>query len=399
MRCGGTASHLLHYSESEPARKMKSEYFLAKTGSYRGDNMTELLQYKCPACSGQLEFNSSVQKMKCPYCDSEFDVATLKQYDSELENAAKDDMNWETNAGGEWKADETDGMDVYTCQSCGGEIVADSTTAASKCPYCDNPVVMTGKFSGDLRPDYVIPFKYDKNAAKSALNKHLEGKRLLPKVFKDQNHIDEIKGLYVPVWLFDAEADARIIYKGQKKKTWSDNNFNYTETSYYSVVRAGKLNFELVPVDGSSKMQDELMESIEPYDFKDAAAFQTAYLSGYLADRYDVTAEQSVDRANERIKNSTESTFASTVKGYSTFTRETGNIKLNGGKAKYALYPVWILNTTWNGNKYTFAMNGQTGKFVGDLPIDTGKAVKYFAGITAAATAAAFVISMLTGLF
>ena len=131
MRCGGTASHLLHYSESEPARKMKSEYFLAKTGSYRGDNMTELLQYKCPACSGQLEFNSSVQKMKCPYCDSEFDVATLKQYDSELENAAKDDMNWETNAGGEWKADETDGMDVYTCQSCGGEIVADSTTAAS----------------------------------------------------------------------------------------------------------------------------------------------------------------------------------------------------------------------------------------------------------------------------
>lgn len=399
MRCGGTASHLLHYSESEPARKMKSEYFLAKTGSYRGYNMTELLQYKCPACSGQLEFNSSVQKMKCPYCDSEFDVATLKQYDSELENAAKDDMNWETNAGGEWKADETDGMDVYTCQSCGGEIVADSTTAASKCPYCDNPVVMTGKFSGDLRPDYVIPFKYDKNAAKSALNKHLEGKRLLPKVFKDQNHIDEIKGLYVPVWLFDAEADARIIYKAQKKKTWSDNNFNYTETSYYSVVRAGKLNFELVPVDGSSKMQDELMESIEPYDFKDAAAFQTAYLSGYLADRYDVTAEQSVDRANERIKNSTESTFASTVKGYSTFTRETGNIKLNGGKAKYALYPVWILNTTWNGNKYTFAMNGQTGKFVGDLPIDTGKAVKYFAGITAAATAAAFVISMLTGLF
>lgn len=361
--------------------------------------MTELLQYKCPACSGQLEFNSSVQKMKCPYCDSEFDVATLKQYDSELENAEKDDMNWETNAGGEWKADETDGMDVYTCQSCGGEIVADSTTAASKCPYCDNPVVMTGKFSGDLRPDYVIPFKYDKNAAKSALNKHLEGKRLLPKVFKDQNHIDEIKGLYVPVWLFDAEADARIIYKAQKKKTWSDNNFNYTETSYYSVVRAGKLNFELVPVDGSSKMQDELMESIEPYDFKDAAAFQTAYLSGYLADRYDVTAEQSVDRANERIKNSTESTFASTVKGYSTFTRETGNIKLNGGKAKYALYPVWILNTTWNGNKYTFAMNGQTGKFVGDLPVDTGKAVKYFAGITAAATAAAFVISLLTGLF
>ena len=360
--------------------------------------MAELIEYKCPACSGKLEFNSGVQKMKCPYCDSEFDMETLKQYDEELESASGDDMNWETEAGGEWQAGETDGMGIYTCQSCGGEIVADSTTAASKCPYCDNPVVMTGSFSGDLRPDHVIPFKLDKNAAKSALIKHMEGKKLLPKVFKDQNHIDEIKGLYVPVWLFDAEADARIIYKAQKKRTWSDNSFNYTETSYYSAIRAGKVAFELVPVDGSTKMPDELMESIEPFDFRDAVDFQTAYLSGYLADRYDVSAEDSIERANERIRRSTEEAFAQTVKGYNTFSKENGSIKLNGGKAKYALYPVWILNTTWNGNKYTFAMNGQTGKFVGDLPVDSAAATKYFWGITAAVTAASFAISLLIGL-
>lgn len=361
--------------------------------------MAEMIQYKCPACSGQLEFNSSVQKMKCPYCDSEFEIAALQQYDNQLADAdKKDDMNWETNAGSEWKKDEITGMNVYTCQSCGGEIVADSTTAASKCPYCDNPVVMTGQFNGDLKPDYVIPFKYDKKAAKAALGKHIEGKKLLPNVFKEQNHIDEIKGIYVPVWLFDAESDARIIYKAQKKKRWSDNSFNYVETSYYSAVRAGKVSFELVPVDGSSKMQDELMESIEPYDFKDAVDFQTAYLSGYLADRYDVTAEESVERANQRIKQSTEDAFASTVKGYDSFNRESGNIKLNGGKAKYALYPVWILNTTWNGGKYTFAMNGQTGKFVGDLPIDNGKAAKYFTGISLAATAVLYIGTRLLGL-
>ncbi|MBQ9898555.1 MAG: hypothetical protein IJM44_03760, partial [Ruminococcus sp.] len=267
--------------------------------------------------------------------------------------------------------------------------------AASACPYCDNPVVMTGSFSGDLRPDKVIPFKLDKNAAKAALSKHLEGKRLLPKVFCEQNHIDEIKGVYVPVWLFDAEADARIIYKAEKRKTWSDNSFNYVEKSFYSVIRSGGLGFELVPVDGSSKMPDDLMESIEPFDFNGAVDFKTAYLSGYLADRYDVSADESIERANQRIKKSTEEAFASTVTGYASFTTENSSVHLNNGKAKYALYPVWILNTTWNGNKYTFAMNGQTGKFVGDLPVDKAAARNWFLGITAGVTAVLFGLSVL----
>ena len=140
------------------------------------------------------------------------------------------------------------------------------------------------------------------------------------------------------------------------------------------------------------------MESIEPFNFNEAVDFQTAYLSGYLADRYDVSAEDSIARANERIKKTTQQIFDSTVNGYDSFTRESGNIKLNNGKAKYALYPVWLLNTTWNGNKYTFAMNGQTGKFVGDLPVDSGAATKWFFAIAAGVTAVCFGISMLLGL-
>ena len=189
-----------------------------------------------------------------------------------------------------------------------------------------------------------------------------------------------------------------VIDEIQKIRRWSDNSFNYIERKYYSVKREGNVAFELVPVDGSTKMQDELMESIEPFDFKDAVDFQTAYLSGYLADRYDVSAEDSIARANERIKRTTQQIFDSTVNGYDSFSRESGNIKLNNGKAKYALYPVWLLNTTWNGNKYTFAMNGQTGKFVGDLPVDSGAATKWFFAIAAGVTAVCFGISMLLGL-
>lgn len=344
--------------------------------------MAELLQYKCPCCGGAIEFDSKVQKMKCPYCDTEFEMDVLKQYDDELKNEQSDELVWETEPGSEWQDGETDGMKIYVCQSCGGEIVGDETTAATTCPYCDNPVVMKGQFAGDLKPDYVIPFKYDKKAAKEAMKKHLLNKRLLPKTFKDENHIDEIKGIYVPFWLFDADADANLRYRATRVRNWSDSDYIYTETSHYAVTRAGDIGFERVPVDGSSKMADDLMESIEPFHFDDAVDFQTAYLAGYLADKYDVSAEESIDRANERVKSSTENEFAATVTGYNSVVPEYSSIRLSNGKAKYALYPVWILNTTWNNEKYTFAMNGQTGKFVGNLPMDKGAYMRWLLSMT-----------------
>lgn len=353
--------------------------------------MAELQEYKCPCCSGKLEFNSSVQKMKCPYCDSEFEVEAVEEYNRELQkNSSDGEMKWESSPGDEWAADETKGMNVYTCQSCGGEIIVDETTTASKCPYCDSPVTMTGGFSGDLKPDCIIPFKVDKKAAKASLAKHLEGKRLLPKVFREQNHIDEIKGVYVPVWLFDAGVDARISYKAQKRRTWSDSKFKYTEIKYYSAIRAGKIAYEHVPVDGSEKMDDALMESIEPFKYDEVVDFKTAYLSGYLADRYDVSAEDSIARANTRIKNSTEKKFMETVRGYDSVSPESTSLNLENGKAKYALYPVWLLNTSWNGEKFTFAMNGQTGKFVGNLPVDKAAAARWFVGVAAAVTAVVY---------
>ena len=357
--------------------------------------MAVLQQYKCPCCGGAIEFDSDIQKMKCPYCDTEFEMETLRSYDEELKGDRDDDMKWEKEPGGQWQEGEADGLRVYVCNSCGGEIVGDETLAATSCPYCDNPVVMMGQFANELRPDYVIPFKLDKEDAKAALKKHYRGKRLLPKVFADENHIDEIKGVYVPVWLFDADADAHIRYKATKVRTWSDSKYIYTETRHFNVTRDGLISYEKVPVDGSSKMEDALMESIEPFRFEDAVDFQTAYLSGYLADKYDVDSEQSIARANERIKKTTEDEFRSTVVGYTTVYPETSNVTLKNSEAKYALYPVWLLNTSWNGNRYCFAMNGQTGKLAGNLPLDKGAYKRWLLGLTAAVSAVAFGISWL----
>ncbi|MBQ3862262.1 MAG: hypothetical protein II650_04930 [Clostridia bacterium] len=379
--------------------------------------MAELMEYKCPACGGALEFDPKIQKMKCPYCDSEYEMAELQAKDEQLNQGAaavtgaavtgpdgepvdpesaaplpEDDLNWNTNAGSEWGYGETDGMRVYVCNSCGGEIVGDANMAATSCPFCGNPVVMMGNFTGALKPDLVIPFKLDKKAAKDALRMHAKSKKLVPKFFCEEQHLDEIKGIYVPYWLFDSSADVQMRFRATRSRAWSDSRYDYVETEDYLVDRAGSLDFEAVPADGSSKMDDTLMESIEPFDISEAVPFQTAYLAGYLADKYDVTAEQSVERANDRIKKTAEETFRGQVQGYETVTLDSSSIRLRDSRVRYALYPVWLLNTSWKGEKYTFAMNAQTGKFIGDLPMDKGAWWKYLLLYGGIITAVAYLL-------
>lgn len=354
--------------------------------------MSAITEQKCPCCGGAVEFDISSQNLKCPYCGTEFDIAALQQ--AEQNSAAvnaEDSINWSTQNTG-WNAGETDGMSVYGCNSCGGEIVADATTGATSCPYCGNQVIMKGQFSGALRPDLVIPFKLDKKAAKEALKKHISSKKFVPKLFKSDNRLEEIKGVYVPHWLFSGDAVANAGFKGTKTTKWSDSDNNYTETSYFDIYRSGSVSFENIPVDGSSKMPDDLMESIEPFNVNEAVPFNTAYLAGYLADKYDVSVDDSYERANERIKQSAGSALGNSVDGYDTVNLENINMNIANGNYKYALYPVWLLASKWNGKNYTFAMNGQTGKMTGDIPTDN-KAV-----LTASAIAGAAIGAVLYGI-
>lgn len=354
--------------------------------------MAAVTEYQCPNCGGEIEFDANLQKMKCSYCGSDFDVATLKAYDEDLKTQQPDSINWNMPTDS-WAEGESEGLSGYECQNCGAEIVGEETTGTVDCPYCGNHVILKGKFSGQLRPDLIIPFKLDKNMAKQGLTKHLKGKFFLPKVFKDENHIDEIKGIYVPFWLFDTDVDASIRYKATRVRNWRSGNYRYTETQYFSVIREGFIAFDNIPADGSSKMADDLMESIEPFTISDAVDFQTAYLSGYFADKYDVSADQCITRVNERVKSSAETNFKKTVTGYSSVVTESSYINAHNGKAKYALYPVWILNTTYKGEKFVFAMNGQTGKFVGNLPCDK-LAFWRFCGISTVVSSAIIYVIM-----
>lgn len=356
----------------------------------------QVTNYKCPACTGPLQFDSATGKLHCEYCGSSYSVAEIEamyaaknaaaeqagaQAAEARESSAQEQGDsvdgWQlSGAGEEWGADAA-GMRAYNCPSCGAELICDDTTAATSCPYCDNPTIIPASLAGSLKPELIIPFKLDKQQAKDAFRSHLKGKKLLPKLFSQENHLDEIKGVYVPFWLYDADANASITYAAQRINAWSDSEYDYTETQVFDLHRSGGVGFKGVPVDGSKKMDDTLMEAIEPYDASQTVEFKTAYLAGYLADRYDVPADDCVPRANERMQKSVKDCFISTTGGFTGVQPKSSRIHISKGRAWYALFPVWILNTTWRDKKYVFAMNGQTGKFVGDLPADRSLKLKW----------------------
>lgn len=344
----------------------------------------EVTNYQCPSCTGPLHFSSESGKLDCDYCGESYDVETIELlYGNKDEAAAKavSEPQWEMTMD-EWDEEEAQHMRAYTCPSCGAQIICDDTTAATSCPYCNNPTIVPGQFTGMLRPDFVIPFKMDKEAAKAALKNHYKGKKFLPKSFSAENKLEELKGIYVPFWLFDGVSDGDIRYRGTILHSYTQEDEKVTVTEHYHVVRQGNMAFEKVPVDGSSKMPDAHMDAIEPYDYKALVPFSSAYLPGYLADKYDMDANACIERANDRIRTTTKDVLGSTIHGYASLTPESSHIEIEAGEIKYALLPVWMVNTKWKDKDFLFAMNGQTGKLIGDLPIDWGKFTAWFAGIS-----------------
>ncbi len=351
----------------------------------------QVTNYQCPNCGGPLAFDSETQQLKCEYCDSLFTPHEVEAYYKEANEQAleADSDNWEKESG-QWTEEEAEHLRAYSCPSCGARLICDEHTAATSCPYCGNNTIVPAQFDGSLRPEYVLPFKLKKEEAVNRLQQFYKGKTFLPKAFSSQNHIEEIKGVYVPFWLYDATVGADMTYRASRSMTHREGDYQVTTTSHFQVARKGTVTFERVPVDASSKMPDEYMDAVEPFNYDDLVPFQMAYMAGYYADRYDVNAEEDQKRANTRMINSTMSAIDGTVSGYSSIVPQRKNIRLLSGTATYAFLPVWVLSTKWGGKNWLFVMNGQTGKMIGDLPVDNGRFMMYFVGIAGGLFAALY---------
>ena len=363
---------------------------------------SQITNYQCPSCTGPLRFDGASGMLACDYCGSKFTVQEIEAlYRDKDEAAAAASAAAQAQAEQQapepeyvpsnWAEDE--GLRVYNCPSCGAELICDENTAATACPYCNNPSIVPGQLSDMLKPDWVIPFKLDKEAAKKALKNYYRGKKLLPNAFSDRNHIEEIKGVYVPFWLFDGTVDADMRFQGTRVNSVTTGREIITTTEYYRVRRSGVVSFDKIPADASSKMPDAHMDAIEPYDYAELKPFSNAYLPGFLADKYDVKPEDCYARVDLRAQNTAEEMLTGTVSGYSSCTPESRQISVRRSRTSYALLPVWLLATNYDGKNYLFAMNGQTGKLIGDLPVSKGKMLAWFAGI------ALPLMALLTALF
>ena len=357
--------------------------------------MSQVMEYKCPCCGGYLEFDAVSQKLKCPYCESIFELTDFA--DETKDTNEKEKPKQDTNG---WSADELKGMFVYGCKSCGGEIIGDETLGATRCPYCGNSVVMKEQFSGDLRPDLILPFSKTKEEAIENLERHVKRSIFAPKSYRSRDSLSEIRGVYVPFWLYDTDAEFDMNFATRVMgRTWREGDYICQEYTDFHIHKAGTVDFHDVPVDASSKMADDLMDSLEPFDFKEAVPFNPVYMAGYAADRYDVDQKANEGRLDARIEDVIDHDIRNQLRDYATIDVLGSRVHIGEKKVRYVLLPVWVLSSTWNGEIYTYAMNGQTGKVSGRIPVDQKRVHKYWCKFSAIYSVIAFIILCIVLLF
>lgn len=326
------------------------------------------LDHKCPSCGSRIVFKPETGKWKCDSCNGEFDLETLQKYN----NASSKENN-------DKKSDVEDTNYVeYHCKNCGAQIIADENTASTFCVYCGNTAILKSKLSGKFAPSKIIPFKKTREEAIEAFKYLSKGRPLMPKFFNKQENIEKVSGVYIPFWLYSIKSEGEMNVNAKRIKTWRVFDTIYTKTDIYSVDRKADMIYGRIPVDGSKRFDDALMNTIEPFNYNEMVDYNHAYLSGFLAEKYDVEKDTAGEIAKKRTKNTTKDTMYNSIIGYDTKSITSSKFSEEIQSAEYVLLPVWMVNVKYKDKYYTFAMNAQTGEFVGNIPTSVGKSILYF---------------------
>ena len=351
-------------------------------------------KYNCKTCGAELYFDAATQKLKCEYCDSMFDPAEYEnESKQETDNREKgqaapgkknmDEPQKKPEAAdeGAQSTDDSDGeLVVYKCSHCGAEIITSKNTVATTCLYCNRAVVLEGNVTGVLKPDYVLPFVKQREDVEAAYMKLCKSTFLAPKLFKEENTIKKIKGMYIPFWLYSMHAEGSLQAIAKKNRVWRSGNYEYTEVKSYQVERSASGDFDKIPADALVKMDNDLMDAIEPFDYSALKPFTPAYLAGYYTERFDESSEKTKPRADQRAKDCMHDHMMEGLDGYSTVSIQHENVRFSNEKAEYGMLPVWLMYTEYKGKNYIIGMNGQTGKMIGEIPKDYKKAALISAG-------------------
>lgn len=327
-------------------------------------------QMCCPSCGGTLEFDPELGKLRCTVCHSAFTQ----------EECAAPIAEQETSGGAQ-------GMKAFSCSGCGAEILTDGSTGAARCPYCGSTDVTEEPFSGAFRPDLVIPFAFTKQQAMEQYKAFYGKKFLLPKAFSENKKLEEIQGIYVPCRLLDGAVTVDAEFEGTDKRETDTEVIR----DIYCCERRGSAAFSNVPADASGRIPDDIMDSLEPFRFDELKPFDMTYLPGFLAEKFDAEGGDPA-RTEQCVTAAAKQKARETVK-YSDVTETRGKYDVSYTQKRYVMLPVWYLTTNWNGKQWIFAMNAQTGKITGDLPIDHTK-LGILSGIGAILAALMFLVMM-----
>ncbi|KKJ71379.1 ATP-binding protein, partial [Enterococcus faecium MRSN 4777] len=214
-------------------------------------------------------------------------------------------------------------------------------------------------------------------------------KWFVPKAFFNKDQIDKLTGVYFPYWATDAEVDGAMQANGTVIRIWRIGDIEYTETKQFAVSRAGKLSFkELVKNALSKNTQQKMVEGVQPFPLDKAIDFKSQYLAGFQAEKRDIEYEAIKSQIQSELKDYSEKLLKDTANGYTTLTGVRTSASITNEVNNYVLLPVWLVTYRSNDSSkkvYYYAMNGQTGKVSGVLPISQKKlgltALGIFAGL------------------
>lgn len=311
--------------------------------------------FTCPNCGGNLKFDISTQQLGCEHCQTQMDPYSF-------EDKEKD-------------AIETQDFDVtiFTCPQCGGEILSTDTSAAEFCTFCGASTILYSRLSKEKRPDYIIPFQKTKEDCKKAYSSIMKKAIFSPDELKNPKYIDSFRGIYIPYWAFYMEQKGPFQLKGSKTRRRGD----YIYTDHYALHGEIDAYYKGLSYDASSSFDDTLSAKIAPFDVKGMKAFTPAFLSGFYADTADVEAETYQREAEALAYNTSIGSVYSQFSGISIQAPDsTMDLNTKTKSVDRTMFPVWFMSYR-NGDRVAYTtINGQTGKVVTDLPIDTKKYVK-----------------------
>jgi DNA-directed RNA polymerase subunit RPC12/RpoP len=358
-----------------------------------------VVQYKCPNCGADMAFDSTSGMLHCDSCGRNENIEDMAKYGDAQGKATSNtgsQSHTHSNSSGNSKVFDDEAVE-YQCKNCGAVLITDKDTTATTCSFCGAGMVIGDRLTGSLAPAKVIPFSINKEQAQEAFKKWCKKGLLTPKGFMTADRIKSITGLYVPFWLYDLNGQGEVDATCTRVHTYSRGEYIYTDTSYYHVYRQVDLNYLKVPADASSKMNDELMDKLEPYHYDNLKEFNMPYLAGYIAEKYNYNDKELLPRIQDRIEDYVESYIRSTIQGYATTSYNHKSVNILQRHADYVLLPVWMVCYDYKQSEHIFAMNGQTGKIVGKPPLSKGKIAGWFAGVTGISFIIMQIVTLLAG--